>query len=261
MSKAKVLELPDLTLAPERARNSIGVAASMPPEEVIRLVANTELRHLVQKNGLAFDSELALARIMIKRPRAFLDQPIGLILGPSEDPDKLPGLSVVSTVDEKKGKTLQQFENYMMALKGSKTIREQALVIADELYTNGAKNAWPAGSRAFRSTPERPGIVEFFARSDGTRLVFGCKDSYGEMGLNSVVSRIHSCYNKGVAQSISQGEGGAGIGSFMVFNSCLSYYAGVEKGRRTVVCVALPLGMGLREASELPKNIHLVSVA
>ena len=132
-------------------------------------------------------------------------------------------------------------------------------MIADELYTNGAKLGFDPARLSKGAKLVRPGLVEFFARTDGLRLVLGVRDSYGTLRFEQVLSRISRCFEDGMAGSIKQGEGGAGIGSFMVFNACISYYAGVERGKRTVVCVSLPVGISRREGNALPKNIHLAS--
>lgn len=259
MGKARILEFKGRPVE-AGAKDVIGVTASLEPAEVIRLAQDGSLRHIVQKDGIAFDTEVSLSRVMIDKPNVFLAQPLETILGLGEGASHLPNISLTYSTNEGKGGALRQFENFLQALPGSRAIREQAMLVADELYTNAAKNAWPNGLRPDEG-PIRPGTVEFFARADDQRLIIGCRDSFGELGLARVLSRIQSCYDNGVAKSINRGKGGAGIGSFLVFDGAISYYAGVELGRRTVVCVALPLGIGYREASHLPKNIHLLSVA
>lgn len=257
--KARILEFKKGSSETE-GKDVIAVTDAMPPGEVIRLAHAGTLRHIVQKDNLAFDSEIGLSKVMIERPEVFLDHPTETILGLGEAASHLPNLEVKFSTSERKHTAMMQFSSFIQALPGSRSIRDQAIVIADELYTNGAKNAWQNRLTPGEG-PVRPGTVEFFARSDDQRLIIGCRDSFGELGLARVLSRIQTCYQNGVAQSINQGSGGAGIGSFLVFNSCISYYAGVELGKRTVVCVALPLGISLRETAGLTKNIHLLSVA
>ena len=155
---------------------------------------------------------------------------------------------------------LSKFEEFLISLPGTSAIRDSAFTVADELFTNGIKNAWPEGSNRRTTRPTLDGEVQFFARSDGKRLIIGCRDNFGLLGFAKILARIQMCYENGVAESISQSEGGAGIGSFMVFNSSVSYYAAVSPGNHTVVCVALPLGISARKLSKLSKNIHLVTV-
>jgi len=258
--------------------DAILATTAMPPDEVIRLVHEGGVQHIVQNDSLSFDTEMAVARLMLEKPHAFLDDPTAAILGLLPDTDPTPSasslsspslsptlsssssfLKIESAASEKKTAVLERFENFLAELPGARTIRESSILVADELYTNGSKNCWPPRGGPGEG-PVREGRIEFFARSDGRRLVIGCLDTYGELVLPEVLARIRSCYERGVAESINQGGGGAGIGSFMVFDHCISYYAGVEPGERTVVCAALPLGLSRRELEKLTKNIHLLSV-
>ncbi|MES2857313.1 MAG: hypothetical protein V4692_15695 [Bdellovibrionota bacterium] len=223
----------------------------MEPSEVIRFMLEEQVRHIVQKDGPCFEAELSDLH-------ALIDHPMETICGPVTD--GVVEFNEISAYDDKKSKILGPFEEFLKTVKGARGIRDEAMMIADELFTNGAKNGWDPPRLTKDSKPVRPGVVEFFARAGNGRLVLGCRDTYGQLGFDQVLLRIRRCFEEGIAQSISQGQGGAGIGSFMVFNSCISYYASVEKGKRTVVCVALPLGTKQGETSSLPKNIHLVAI-
>ncbi|MES2963384.1 MAG: hypothetical protein V4760_05805 [Bdellovibrionota bacterium] len=241
-------------------KGTIGVGSSLEPADVIRLTTEHNFHHVVQKDGISFDTEMAVARTMSTNLNAFLDHPLQTILGLSDvDAGHLPSLVIKAAVDERKSNTIEQFDNYLKGLSGVRPIIDEAMMIADELYTNGAKLGFDPARLSKGAKLVRPGTVEFFARTDGLRLVLGVRDSYGLLKFEQVLSRIANCFANGMAGSIKQGEGGAGIGSFMVFNACVSYYAGVERGKRSVVCVALPVGISRREGNALPKNIHLAS--
>lgn len=259
MGAARILEIKSMDeIAALGADGGIGIGASLEPADVIRLTTEKNFHHVVQKDGLSFDTEMAVARTMSTNLQAFMDHPVQTILGLSEvDAGHLPSMHIKASVDERKSNTIEQFEAYLQALSGVRPIREEAIMIADELYTNGAKLGFDPARLSKGAKLVRPGIVEFFARTDGLRLVLGVRDSYGTLKFEQVLSRIAACFQHGMAGSIKQGEGGAGIGSFMVFNACVSYYAGVERGKRTVVCVSLPVGISRREGNALPKNIHL----
>lgn len=261
MSQLRIVDIPHTDLDKSNSKGVIGLAASLKPEQIIQLVHETGVCHVVQKSGLEFDKEMAAAKRLIQSPQDFFDSPLDVILGESSSESAARAdFSVQSTADEKKGKTLRLFEGFLKGVRGTSAIVDQALMAADELYTNASKNAWSESHKLFVGKPERGGSLEFFARADGRRLAFGCRDSFGEIDIFALVARIHGCFQKGVAGSIHHGAGGAGIGSYMVFNSALGYYVGVEKGKQSIVCVTLPLGVGNREQTELPKNIHLVSL-
>lgn len=232
---------------------AIGVVESLEANQVIEAAKISQLSHIVQKTGLAYERELEVANTMSENLSQFMDQPLQTILGTHEA--MYPTCVVSNEATELKAKTLAEFEEFLKGLPGTRRIRESAMMMADELYTNATK---AGGHHKLRSASQsqRDGTIEFFASADSTRLVLGCRDSYGDLAFGQVLNRIHNCFQNGIANSINNGEGGAGIGSFMVFNACISYYCGVEKGKRTVVCVALPLGTKT-DADSLPKNIHL----
>lgn len=242
-----------------RVDELVAVTQSMTPQELIRLVATTGIRHLVQKDGIAYDAEVEAAKKILTNPNCFITDPIETILGPAGEGARM-SFKVTCSASERKTQTLTSFGDFVAGLPGSRTIWDQALLIADELYTNGSKNAWDPGTGVFNGPPVRTGTVEFFAEATKDRLVIGCRDSFGKLNVEHAVNRIATCYENGVAQSIKHGNGGAGIGTYMVFDSSLSYYAGVDENRWSCVCVVLPLGLSRRQATGLPKNIHLISI-
>lgn len=244
-------------ITPHEQHPHIGIGRGLSAQQVIESICGFSFKHIVQEDGLAFSDELRAACEMTKDPSAFIVNPLDVILGESAIPET--ALTILNSAKEKKQKVLSQFSDYLQNLKGTRAIVEQALMIADELYTNGAKNAWPKDKSLFEGEPVREGTLEFFAQASENRLIFGCRDSFGELNTSSVVDRIHKCMILGVAGAIRQGPGGAGIGSYMVFDACISYYAGVNPGKNSVVCVAMPLGLNRRAVAGLPKNIHLIA--
>ena len=257
--KAKIIELRSKGDQPvETEPGAIAVGEEIQPADVIRLAHRSKFSHVVQKNGHAFDLELTVAKTMSENLDAFINDPMGTIFGAPKEGHIRASLNLNNRTDEHKSKTLGEFESFLTGIKGARRIRDQAMLVADELYTNAMK----LGHAHYLISPDavtRAGTVQFFASVDGDRLVLGCRDSFGELSFSHILGRLTQCFENGIAQSIKQGNSGAGIGSFLVFNTCVSYYCGVKKGQATVVCVAIPLGVSDDELATLPKNIHLVS--
>ncbi len=260
MKKAKVIQLhSSAPRPPETESGSIGVVDDLLPGDVVRLAHNYNFSHIIQKSGLAFDREMNTAKIMTEQLGSFMTNPVGVILGtPQPGEPARQTFKLVNSASEKKTQSLELFEAYLGGVKAARRIRTQAMLVADELYTNATKIGQPH-PRISPAAVKREGTVEFFAESDGQRLIIGCRDSFGQMSFRHVLDRLSQCFENGIARSIKQGESGAGIGSFLIFNTCVSYYCAVDTGRATVVCVALPLGVSDDELAGLPKNIHLVS--
>lgn len=258
MSAAKRIDIASGVPVSAEIAGFIGVARGLSPEAVIRLVHDTGLRHVVQEGGLRFESECAIAERMIKQPNLFMRDPLGTILGPAGGEGQHHRFGMVFDAAEKKGQLLGPFGDFVSQLPGGRTIWDGSLMIADELFTNASKNAWGSESGLFEGAPVHSGTIEFFAEASESLLVMGCRDTFGRLAVNDIIERIKSCYDRGIADSIRFGNAGAGIGSFMVFDACMSYYAGVTLGNVTVVCVAIPLGLSRRAVAALPKNIHLL---
>lgn len=258
-SVAEILDLSSLDPAQPVSPNTIGIASSLEPKDVIELAVSCGMSHIVQRDGLAFESEVRLARAMLDDPRAYFVQPLDMIFGMDSSAEHFIDFSVMCGPDEKKKNVLFQLEAYLRGLTGTRSIREEAMMVADELYTNGARNGAPIIGPV---DPDqiKPGWVQFVARADGSRLVLGCIDSYGALDITMMMKRIQTCFANGVAQSINQNQNaGAGIGSYMVFNAAMSMYVAVERGRKTVVLASLPLSKRLKETIMLPKNLHILT--
>lgn len=240
-------------------QNCIRIVKGVQPAEVVGLIGDPTVRHVIQEDGWDFQSELEAAKTMIERPESFISNPLSVILG---RPQLAPGqiFNISSQADEKKTKTLFQFELFLTSLTGSRSIADQAMMIADEFFTNAAK-AMKASkisdSEEKLSSGATAPQIDFFSGTFGGRLVIGCRDPFGKLEISTIIERLTSCYQKGVAQSIRHGSGGAGIGTFMVFDACISYYAMVHKNRSSVVCAVLPLSSKRKDAEGLSKNIHL----
>lgn len=239
--------------------DAIGIATSLAPNDVVKIIHDTKLCHLVQADGLRFAAECAAAERMLRDPAGFLRHPVETIFGPQAF-DQRKRFGLVFDASEKKGRLLAPFSDFVAGLEGGRTIWDSSLMIADELYTNASKNAWRKDAGLFQGPASFDGSIEFFAAADKEMLLIGCRDTFGRLVPRDVVARIKSCFDQGVAESIRFGTGGAGIGSYMVFDACISYYAGSQEGLTSVVCVALPLGMSRRAMASQPKNLHLVTI-
>ncbi len=153
---------------------------------------------------------------------------------------------------------LAQTSDILDAYKINRSLKEDCLQCADELITNSIFNA-PFEERIDRSVVDLkvPGQVPvLFDVSIGeSELVLCCVDPFGSIEIPSFFKKILNCYKSGVGESINFGQGGAGIGSFMIFEQCLSLILGVVPGKRTAFYCRFPLKMSSKNRKSLPKNI------
>ena len=246
--------------SPQDLALGVGVAGALATPALVQLAQQTSLYQIVQKSGYLFDSELAAAQRIAKDPRSFLNSPLDTICGPGSEVDSRR-FWLNCPADGRKDHALDGFVQFLEGGSNTRRISDRAILCADELFTNAAKNAWPEGSKLFKGPANRKGNLEFFAHADAQRFVVGCKDSFGELKIEKVLSRMVTCFQNGLVDSIRRGPDGAGIGSFLVLESSVSYYAGVERGKCSVACAVLAVGAGMRTAQELPKHIHLFEIA
>ena len=229
----------------------IGVADGLTSAQVIELARTRGLRHLLHREGSAFATELALAKRMIGRPEDFFADPVGSLLGTSDGDEFIYRCSHGG----RKSDFLTGFESYLRSLSGVRRARENAMMIADELFTNGAKHAFP--TRRI-SLAKSIGKLEFVAHVVGDRLAISCTDSFGLLDVQAPLEGIARCLEHGVGNAIRNGPGGAGIGSFLVFSASTSYCLAVDPGKRSTICCAVPISARAHEGESLPKNLHIL---
>lgn len=247
----------------------IGVCDGLDRKQVINLIATTGIPHIVQVSSVEFESELMTSAMMIEKPLTFLDDPISNTLlasfqrNPAEFPDA-PNhrfkYSFNSSIEKKAA--LDSLRTYVSKVPKSKTIINNAVLMADELYTNAVFNApiKKEGMEVSRTISvhleeRKPPALHCFYNS--SRLFVGVEDPYGTLRIPKIIERIKICYDQGVSSSIRMGTGGAGIGSFMVYEASCGYYICIDPGKRTLVAATLPLGVSSRVYEETPKNFHI----
>lgn len=239
--------------------------------DVIGVALQKQHNHICQSSHPHFAADLNVAALMQSNLDVFTANPIASILYPDfvsmkVDKENTIYESEFSKARQKAG-ILNGIESILRKKSVSSSIIADVVIIADELCTNAVYNApfvdlentLPGASRDNQDVQMHDGrCAKVFLGTDGHRLVIGCFDLYGSLNLEKLFKRIKKCYDRGVAESMNMSGGGAGIGSFMVYNAAASYFAVVEEKRKTMICCALPVKMSNRARLELPKNMHFV---
>ena len=251
------------------SKSSIAICSQLAPHSVVNLAIDSKFGHICQSNGKFFNHEVSTAANMIASPQNFLNFPLAVTLNPqninSAGELKLRHLSTPFNGANEKETVLKSLKSWVETISKSNSFVGEVLGIADELFMNAVYNAPfinEQGKRediGFDDERVRNGLGKsgcLFAGAYDGQLVIGCSDQFGSLNIEKLLNGIKGCFDKGVAENMNfSTSGGAGIGSFLVFNSGVSYYVGVEKGQRTVVCCKLPLGMSSRKRDEEPKNL------
>lgn len=249
---------------------AIGVGDSIEAPAVVQFASEFKFRQIVQSSGHDYDLEVLTSELMLTRPEVFVENPLSSILDPlNASPERelevrAFGTSFSSAKEKKK--ILDDLEAYALGVSRSESLTADIRLAADELITNAIYNAphvnyeqnGPGAPRTrdYGDSPNlRPGSI--FVGHNEKRLILGCTDAYGTLNPNHFIVRLKKCYEDGATESMNVGTGGAGLGTFLMFQSALSMYVGVSVNRRTVVCCAYSLERRARVRAALPKNLHL----
>ena len=251
-------------------RRHILASEDLSPEEVIQHSVTCGLSQICQTNGPAFETELNTSSIMLNDPQKFIDCPVSSILSPKSaskaTESRLTQFSATFQKASEKIGHLDAFRFHLIQAGRSESLVSDASLAADEMFTNAIFNAPFVDLK----THHNPGIdradasiqmnsdrsARLFMGHLNDRLVVGCSDPYGSLDVARLLARIQDCCLRGVSNTIRLGAGGAGIGSYLVYNTGSAYYVGVQHGRATVVCSAIQWQWSSRKRSEALKNLH-----
>ncbi len=267
----KLLEIPNIESAENlHSTADIVLCDRFPPATVLALYTKRDVKHIIQKTNLCYETEIKVGSTMTILPQQFIDFPLSTILG-HENPDQAKENSLaeysfhMSDVDQKT-EYLDMLEAYVQQHAIPKSMSIDVRAVADEVITNSVFNApFVDLDNSFSGPTRDKGKVMIdpkkqpycFIGRDNQRLIFGCKDFYGRLNARKIIARIQLCYQNNPGQLINYGPGGAGIGSFMIFDACVSLYIAVDPNNSTTICCAFPLNMAARQRNLVPKNLHI----
>jgi hypothetical protein len=237
--------------------DAIVVGRGFAPDQVINLSAVRGARHVVQRDNICYEEELALAKKMVSSPAEFFADPLRAILGCEPSPDAL--LIITNALTHKRD-VLSQLQAFMESQSRTRSVREEVMSASDEIFTNASKNSGVFYREPADGEASVAGRIEFRAHIDENRMTIVCTDTYGLLKVEPVLQRIGAVFKTGIAGAIQNGAAGAGIGSFMIFNTCSSYYLGVDAGKKTVVGCSFQVAPRTKDKTCLSKNIHSVTI-
>jgi len=240
------------------------------PLAVISEALQGRSQHILQSAHPHFVQDLNVSARMIHDHNALVHLPMTTILSPSSGGSAREKELLYYGTDFReagqKSEVLSQIDSALSQRAVSDSIRSDVLLIADELFTNAIFNApfvdpenTSTGAPRDSVDLQMPGnkAGHLVLGGDAQRIVIGCRDDYGTLNFSKLLSRIKNCYEQGVAATMRMsGRSGAGIGSFMIFNSAASIFFDVKMFSHTAVFCTLPTKMSSRARMEIPKNLH-----
>lgn len=250
----------------------IGIGETLPPEDLLKLATEVGFTNICQKQGFEFQRELKSAHALVESPESFLEFPVASILSPHGlNRQAERGFVLMDEMFDSSAQKRSVLTSVLKALDSkslAQTMIEDVTAVADEFFTNAVFNAPFIDTTTMRN----PGISRqdleikyetglqgrLFLASDDSRLVVGVMDPFGALDLKFYLNKIKATYLRGPAATMNFGPGGAGLGSYIIFNTGSSLYFGVWPKRATVLCCVIPLGMSYRKRVQLPKHLHWI---
>ena len=264
----------EITGAIERPVNfsCVGVGENLLPEQVLGFAMDSGLSHLCQKAGHLFESELKSAKCIIETPENYRKFPIATILTPDDLSRSAEAARMALehrfNSSNQKQDVLARVFKALQSLDLPQTMTDDISAVADEFFTNAIYNAPfvdlqthrnPGVSRKSAEIKLAKGkFARLFLAHDESRLVIGCEDPFGSLDMRTYMGKIRAAYERGPAATMNFGAGGAGIGSYIIFNAGSSLYFGVWPGRATILCCVVPLGLSGRKRLQLAKHFHWI---
>ena len=146
----------------------------------------------------------------------------------------------------------------------SSLLIDRIMLVADELFTNVIFNS-PETLKANRPrtdaiplTTEQEASISIGINQD--QIFVCCRDSFGTLDVKKFLERISQCLSDGVRDSIQlDEEGGAGIGSFLMFEFASSMVIGVQKNKQTLIGFTFPTDRRSLIRPRNAKSIHIDS--
>ncbi len=252
----------------------IGIGEGLEPLRILSLATEQGFSHVCQTQGLDYDKEIRSTNNIISAPESFFAYPVATIFTPEDLSPAAEAARVVYDTNfnssNQKRTVLESVTNTLVSKNIPQTMIDDVILVADELFTNAIYNAPfvdkvthvnPGISRnLLEITLEEGKHGRLFLAQEDKRLVVGCIDPYGSLSIERYLGKMKATYALGAAATMNFGSGGAGLGSYIIFNTGCSLYVGVRPGHATVICCIFPLGMSNRKRATLPKHLHWIQL-
>ena len=142
---------------------------------------------------------------------------------------------------------LDQVTNFLKSSK-FRRVRDDIILIADELFTNFAKSA-----------TDLENSMKFGIEANDETVVVYCRDSFGTLNPKDMIDNIKRCFDRGVKSAIKQDEAsGAGIGSYLIYTLGVGLAITVDPGKGSLVLMWLPRTAHHDDRIDMNKSLIII---
>lgn len=258
--------------APGIETGKILLCRKIEPGELLKYLIEQGIEQVVQQVNPLFDTEVSSALIISRAPEQFFEFPLSTILTPHQvgvEAEKKANLAEIPFHrSEQKHQVLDSIIATVKKISPRSTLAEDVRLVCDELFSNALYNApFVAAGKTVERTekisidPAKSG--RFLVGADSERVAIVCEDQFGSLDLDALVHRIKRCLELGKGEKTINFDvvGGAGIGTFMIFETCVSLYAAVDQSKKTIFACLFPIHSAYRNQVHEAKNVHFFKKA
>lgn len=242
-------------LLKEQSQKVIIVSDELSPEQVVRYVAETKVKSLVQKNGKFFVHDLRATANSLNDAGSYFESGGRSLLSTTERE-----VEIHFSSQAEKAELKRQVEKFLEVVQ-SQNVHESTNAIVEELYMNAMIDApREAAKLGQASCTYGMGLHSSIRLIIGdSRLVISCEDPFGSLVPSKIINRMNEVYKKGAGEAINlKGAGGAGLGCVIMFEHCEALHLGVKPGLKTLVSVIVPLGLSYRQRDNIKKSLNII---
>jgi anti-sigma regulatory factor (Ser/Thr protein kinase) len=160
----------------------------------------------------------------------------------------------------------RHLEELLTDLKVENRKMNEILTIAEELILNALLNA-PVdaqGNRIYANKPreeevalppEHASLLSFAA--DGDRVAIACRDPFGSLDPDNLLRSLRRCADIESNGVRTDGQGGAGIGLFIVYRFADHMVVNLSPGHATEFIAVVDLSLKGRDRSETARSLNM----
>lgn len=200
------------------------------------------------------ESELQSSLKIESNPLEFLENPL-----PFWFPNKAETLNLPFKKKADKIEMMRQLEPFLEKTE-SRLVQEHVRIIFQELFMNAVFDA-PREGKKQGITASKKGC-EMLLAYDHEKFVITCIDYYGALDPLSMVRRIRNLLQNESTKVVNfdRKQGGAGIGSSLLFRYSSTLSIVVDEEQCTRVSCTIPLKMSQKKFNLLEKNLHYIKI-
>lgn len=239
------------------------VGKALENEELFDLVVDQGARHIVQMPNLDFQRQMAFCAQILTRSDQFFENPRRHLISNSDNSlitDPIQLFHYPTSVYGSKEHILEQVRHDVNSVSPMRSVREPAVLVADEMLMNILKDAPAYFAKAFPELEAKGRTSSLTIAHDSDRLLLWTEDDYGSLLVDKMLRRLQECYQDQLIQPVQEQNEGAGLGCRIIFDLSVSMSVFVKPGKKTIFCALLPIGMGHKRQQSLPKNLQIVAL-